>query len=62
MYAPVVCRLTAFRVPTKKTPKAGAYMESVLAHPSVRRWMDPARALPPTPEYGRANDQPRSSP
>jgi glutathione S-transferase len=47
MYAPAVVRLKAFAVPTKPTPRAAAYMKDVLEHPFVRRWMDPARALPP---------------
>ena len=51
MYAPVVWRLTGFRVPTASTPKAAAYMQAVLARPSVKRWMDPARALPPAESY-----------
>ena len=51
MYAPVVWRLTAFNVPRGKTPKAAAYMESVLAHPVVKRWMDPARAMTPAETY-----------
>jgi len=51
MYAPVVVRLTAFRVPAARTPKAAEYMKQVLAHPPVRRWMDPARALPPYESY-----------
>ncbi len=51
MYAPAVVRLTAFRVPTTRAPKTPAYMEALLAHPSVRRWMDAARALPPRENY-----------
>jgi glutathione S-transferase len=51
MYAPAVVRLTAFEVPTAATPLAGAYLQDVLAHPAVRRWMDPARALPPAETY-----------
>jgi glutathione S-transferase len=47
MYAPVVVRLTSFRVSTAEAPAAGAYMNAVLAHPSVQRWLDPARSLPP---------------
>lgn len=47
MYAPAVWRLTAFKVPTAAYPRAKAYMPAVLGHPAVRRWMDPARALPP---------------
>ncbi|MBI1951419.1 MAG: glutathione S-transferase C-terminal domain-containing protein, partial [Acidobacteria bacterium] len=46
LYAPAVVRLTAFRVPAAHAPKAPAYMEAVLSHPAVRRWMDAARALP----------------
>jgi glutathione S-transferase len=51
MYAPVVWRLTAFKVPTSATPNAAAYMEAVLARPSVKRWMDAAKALPPAETY-----------
>jgi len=51
MYAPAVVRLTAFQVDTTPTPKGAAYMKAVLAHPSVRRWMEPARALPPAETY-----------
>ena len=47
MYAPAVVRLTSFRAPSEATPRAAAYMDSVLARPSVKRWMDAARALPP---------------
>jgi glutathione S-transferase len=51
MFAPVVVRLTAFRVPTGGASRAAAYMEAVLARPSVKRWMDAARALPPAETY-----------
>ena len=51
MYAPAVVRLTAFEVPTAATPKAAVYLKEVLAHPAVRLWMDPARALPPRETY-----------
>jgi len=51
IYAPVVWRLTAFRVPADRTPKAAAYMKAMLEHPPVKRWMDPARALPPAENY-----------
>ena len=51
MYAPAVVRLTSFKVPAAKTPKAAAYMQAVLAHPPVRRWLDAARALPPRETY-----------
>lgn len=51
MFAPAVVRLTSFRVPTDKTPKAAAYMQAALGHPPVKKWMDAARALPPHPEY-----------
>jgi glutathione S-transferase len=51
MFAPVVWRLTAFRVPAGSTPRAAAYMERMLEHPHVRRWMDPAKALPPVASY-----------
>jgi glutathione S-transferase len=51
MYAPAIVRLTAFRVPIDKAPHTGAYMEAVLAHPAVKRWMDAARALSPAETY-----------
>jgi len=51
MYAPAVVRLASFRVPTTRTPRAAAYIEAVLAHPPVKRWMDAARALPPRETY-----------
>ncbi len=51
MYAPAVVRLTAFRIPTATVPRAAAYMRDLLAHPAVKRWMDPARALPPLAAY-----------
>jgi glutathione S-transferase len=51
MFAPVVWRLTAFRVPTQGTPRAKAWMAAMLEHPDVKRWMDPARALPPRAAY-----------
>lgn len=51
MYAPAIVRLTAFRVPIGAAPRSGAYMEAVLAHPAVKRWMDAARALPPAETY-----------
>ena len=47
MYAPAAVRLQAFGVPTAGTPRAAAYIKDLLAHPAVRRWMDPATALPP---------------
>jgi glutathione S-transferase len=51
MFAPVVWRLTAFGVGTTSAPRAAAYMKEVLSHPAVKRWMDPARALPPVQTY-----------
>lgn len=51
MYAPVVWRLTGFGVGTSSTPRAAAYMKEMLAFPAVKRWMDPARALPPAETY-----------
>lgn len=51
MFAPAVWRLAAFGVPVKETPKAGAYIESVLARPSVKTWLDAGKALPPVTEY-----------
>ncbi len=51
MFAPAIVRLTSFRVPTAATPKAADYLETVLAHPAVKRWMDAARALPPAETY-----------
>ena len=51
MFAPVVWRLTAFKVATVATPRSAAYMMAVLGHPAVRRWMDPARELGPHQSY-----------
>lgn len=51
MFAPAVVRLSAFRVPTASCPRAASYMTAVLDHPSVRHWMDAARALPPCAAY-----------
>jgi glutathione S-transferase len=51
MFAPVVWRLTAFRVPTGANPRAAAWMKRMLEHPHVRRWLDPARDLPPVSSY-----------
>jgi glutathione S-transferase len=51
MYAPAVVRLTSFRVPTGPTPQAASYMQAVLAHSPVKRWLDAARALPPRETY-----------
>lgn len=51
MFAPVVVRLTSFRVPVSKTPGAAAYMEAVLSHPPVRRWLEPARGMTPLETY-----------
>jgi glutathione S-transferase len=51
MYAPAIVRLTSFRVPSSATPRAAAYLEAVLSHPAVKRWMDAARALPPAETY-----------
>lgn len=47
MYAPAVVRLLAFRIPTDATPRAASYLEAVMAHSGVARWMSEARALPP---------------
>ncbi|HKQ62358.1 MAG TPA: glutathione S-transferase N-terminal domain-containing protein [Candidatus Polarisedimenticolaceae bacterium] len=47
MFAPAIVRLDAFAVPTSSTPRAAEYMRAVLEAPLVRRWLDPARALPP---------------
>jgi glutathione S-transferase len=51
MFAPAIVRLTSFGVPAADFPRSSAYMSAVLEHPSVRRWMDPARALPPARTY-----------
>jgi glutathione S-transferase len=51
MYAPMVVRLTSFGVPTERAPRAKEYMDRLLEHPTVRRWMDPARALTPAETY-----------
>ncbi|MCI0567802.1 MAG: glutathione S-transferase N-terminal domain-containing protein [Acidobacteria bacterium] len=51
MFAPAVVRLTAFDVPTRETPRAAAYLQAVLNHPPVARWLREARALPPRETY-----------
>ena len=51
MFAPAVVRLSAFHVPVAGAPRAAAYMDSVLSHPSVRKWLDEARTLPPAEVY-----------
>ncbi len=51
MYAPAIVRLTAFKVDTSHAPGTAAYMDTVLSTPSVRLWMDAARALPPRETY-----------
>ena len=51
MFAPVVVRLTAFKVASVSTPRSAAYMTAVLGHPAVRRWMEPARQLEPHETY-----------
>lgn len=51
MFAPAVVRLVSFKVSTATTPLAAAYLEATLRHPAVRRWLDPARALPPQATY-----------
>ncbi|HEV8701105.1 MAG TPA: glutathione S-transferase N-terminal domain-containing protein [Candidatus Polarisedimenticolia bacterium] len=51
MYATAIVRLTTFRVPTAAAPNTPAYMEAVLSHPAVKRWMDAASALPPRETY-----------
>jgi glutathione S-transferase len=51
MFAPAVVRLKSFKVPASQTPRAAAYLDAVLAHPIVARWLDAARALPPRETY-----------
>jgi len=51
MFAPAVVRLLAFKVSTASVPRAAGYMQAVLEHASVRRWLDEARALPPARTY-----------
>jgi len=50
LYAPALVRLEAYGVPTHATPRAADYLGAVLAHPTVRAWLDAARALPPVLE------------
>ncbi len=50
LFAPALVRLEAFGVATRRTPRAAAYLRAVLDHASVRRWLDPARALVPVAE------------
>lgn len=47
MFAPMVVRLTTFRVPTGRFPLSAAYLAAVLESPAVRKWMSVARSLPP---------------
>jgi glutathione S-transferase len=51
LYAPAAVRLTSFKVPVDRTPLAATYLEEVLAHPPVARWLQEARALPPRETY-----------
>ncbi len=51
MYAPAIVRLTAFGVETSHARRTPAFMDAVLSHPPVKRWMDAARALPPRDTY-----------
>jgi glutathione S-transferase len=51
MYAPAIVRLTSFGVSTAHAPAAPGYLEAVLSHAPVKRWMDAARALPPLETY-----------
>jgi glutathione S-transferase len=51
MFAPAVLRLTSFKVPMEKTPRAAAYLRAVLDHPPVERWLAEARTLPPRETY-----------
>ena len=48
LFAPVVVRLSAYGAPAGTA--AAAYMRAVLERPSMRRWMDAARALSPVPD------------
>lgn len=50
-FSTVVIRLTAFRVPLVRTPRAAAYMAAVRERPSVERWMKEARSMPPQEQY-----------
>jgi glutathione S-transferase len=49
MFATLVVRLKAFKVPTADFPRAASWMDAVLAVPAVAAWMDDARKLPPSP-------------
>jgi glutathione S-transferase len=51
MYAPAILRLTSFRVPTANAPATPGYMDAVLSHAPVKRWLDAARALPARETY-----------
>jgi len=51
MFATMAVRLRAFDVPASDYPQAREYLNAVLAAPSVKGWMDQARALPPMAEY-----------
>jgi len=45
MFATLAARLKAFKVPTADFPRAAAWMDAILAAPSVSAWMDDARKL-----------------
>jgi glutathione S-transferase len=51
MFATMAARLKAFNVPASDYPLARDYINAVLAAPSVKPWMDQARALPPIATY-----------
>lgn len=51
MFAPVVHRLLGFKIDTSRHPLATRWMTALFARPSVREWMDAARAAPPPVAY-----------
>ncbi len=51
MFATMAVRLKAFGVPTSDYPNARQYLDTVLAAPPVKAWMDEARKLPPRETY-----------
>ena len=51
MFAPAIVRLKSFRVPASRWPLSAEYLDAVLGHPPVARWLEEARRLPPRETY-----------
>jgi glutathione S-transferase len=54
MFAPVVTRLDTYQIPVEDTTRA--YMDAVLAHPSVKAWRTGALAEPETWDLAKYED------